>query len=364
MTVVSNNRRGLVLAPLLAALMITAVAATAPAEESGLKLPGGLLVFPDLTVTKLNGASGDEDTFTANPGVDLFFSRDYGKLRLLAELFFDKYEQELERLMVGKQLTPGTSVWGGRFLAPLGYWNTAFHHGTWLQTSISRPGIIEFEDKGGALPMHITGVLAQGDLPVHGASLSWEAGAGLGPKLEAGELEPYDLLDPSDGDRDLAAAVTVTLRRSKRDLSGVGLFAGYWDAERDDSVGGDLRLTVYGGNLMLELDALLLSGALFYVEDKSRDGQFIINSHFTSGYLQAEYSPGSDWTTYARAELASNASESPYLANFPDFVTEGYLAGLRWDFSDRQAFKLEVGDLRRLGTHSRRFMLQWSAQLP
>ena len=27
----------------------------------------------------------------------------------------------------------------GRYHTPINYWNTAFHHGQWLQTTISRP---------------------------------------------------------------------------------------------------------------------------------------------------------------------------------------------------------------------------------
>jgi hypothetical protein len=30
--------------------------------------------------------------------------------------------------------------WAGRFHSPYGYWNTAFHHGAQLQTSLLRPG--------------------------------------------------------------------------------------------------------------------------------------------------------------------------------------------------------------------------------
>jgi hypothetical protein len=33
---------------------------------------------------------------------------------------------------------------------PLGYWNTQFHHGNYLQSSISRPEVARFDARGGA----------------------------------------------------------------------------------------------------------------------------------------------------------------------------------------------------------------------
>jgi len=43
--------------------------------------------------------------------------------------------------------------------------HTAFHHGTWVQTTIDRPRIFEFEDAGGPLPIHNVGVATMGKLP-------------------------------------------------------------------------------------------------------------------------------------------------------------------------------------------------------
>lgn len=364
MSIFTRRCRVLAIPPLLAVLLVTAVAGSAPAEEPQWQLPEGLIVFTDLTMSRLVGRTGDADTFTANPGLDLFYSRDFGKLRFLGEIFLDEMEQELERLMLGRQIAPSTTAWLGRFHSPLGHWNTTFHHGTWLQNSISRPGIIEFEDKGGVLPTHITGLMAQGsvDLPV--AHVSWGAGVGVGPKLDGEELHPYDLLEPSDLDRDLATAASLLFKRNKEAVSGLGFFAGYWDAERDQSIGGDLRLKLYGCNGKLQIENLLLQGAIFYVEDRETNGTGVSQSHFSSGYLQAEHQVDEDWTIYSRVELASNASESNYLTRFTEFVTEGYLGGVRYDLNNHNAIKLEAGDLRRLGTHSRRLMLQWSSRFP
>jgi len=42
-----------------------------------------------------------------------------------------------------------------RYHTPVGYWNTAFHHGAWLQTTISRPDMVRFG--GTFIPVHFVG---------------------------------------------------------------------------------------------------------------------------------------------------------------------------------------------------------------
>jgi hypothetical protein len=57
-------------------------------------------------------------------------------------------------LAVGQQGHPATNVVVGRFHSAIGYSNTAYHHGTWLQTTTGRPLLFQFEDQGGILPIH------------------------------------------------------------------------------------------------------------------------------------------------------------------------------------------------------------------
>ena len=54
------------------------------------------------------------------------------------------YSIEVERAFVRYDFTDAFKVAAGRFHTPVGYWNAAFHHGSWLQTSVSRPEMIKF----------------------------------------------------------------------------------------------------------------------------------------------------------------------------------------------------------------------------
>jgi|HubBroStandDraft_5_1064220.scaffolds.fasta_scaffold16710_2 hypothetical protein len=87
---------------------------------------------------------------------------------------------DLERAQITFMQGPRFSLSAGRTHAMLGYYNTAFHHGTWFQTAIDRPRIFEFEDSGGPLPIHNVGVSAMGALPSGGLGLHWFAEVGNG----------------------------------------------------------------------------------------------------------------------------------------------------------------------------------------
>lgn len=87
---------------------------------------------------------------------------------------------DLERAQLSFTPNDSFSVSAGRTHAMLGYYNTAFHHGTWFQTTIDRPRIFEFEDSGGPLPIHNVGVSAMGKIPSGALGLHWLAEVGNG----------------------------------------------------------------------------------------------------------------------------------------------------------------------------------------
>jgi len=87
---------------------------------------------------------------------------------------------DLERAQISFTPNDKFSISAGRTHAMLGYYNTAFHHGTWFQTTIDRPHIFEFEDSGGPLPIHNVGVSAMGKVPSGKLGLHWFAELGNG----------------------------------------------------------------------------------------------------------------------------------------------------------------------------------------
>ena len=88
------------------------------------------------------------------------------------------FNAEIERMILRFDESDRLKVSFGRYHTPINYWNTAFHHGQWLQTTISRPEMIQFG--GRFLPVHFVGALAEGAVPAGGWNVNYEAGFGNG----------------------------------------------------------------------------------------------------------------------------------------------------------------------------------------
>lgn len=110
------------------------------------------ILFPELNGTARRDVESQEMAIPhgkhplrenqADAALDIFYSADYGRLRVLAEVDIAReVDAEIEHLQAGWLLGSETTAWIGRFHTPLGYWNTQYHHGSYLQTSATRPDI-------------------------------------------------------------------------------------------------------------------------------------------------------------------------------------------------------------------------------
>ena len=88
------------------------------------------------------------------------------------------FNAEVERVIIRYDLNDYFKLSFGRYHTPINYWNTAFHHGQWLQTTISRPEMTQFG--GSFIPVHFVGSLAEGTLPADGLNLNYAVGMGNG----------------------------------------------------------------------------------------------------------------------------------------------------------------------------------------
>lgn len=119
-------------------------------------------------------ADGHNTAFAIGPLGFLSTAELGDSIRTLNEFVIETVDEgtivDLERLWVRWEKN-GFFILGGRMHTDFGYWNTAFHHGAWLQTTVARPRTVGFEDEGGTLPVHSTGMefgyklkLGNGDL--------------------------------------------------------------------------------------------------------------------------------------------------------------------------------------------------------
>jgi hypothetical protein len=103
----------------------------------------------------------------------------------LTELVFEvhpnnEFEEDLERVLLQYSANDYLTLSAGRYHTAIGYYNTAYHHTTWFQTTTDRPFLFRFEDEGGILPSHNVGVSATGQIPSGRLGLHYVAEVGNG----------------------------------------------------------------------------------------------------------------------------------------------------------------------------------------
>ena len=119
-----------------------------------------------------------------------FGARTKGLVELAVEYAPDgSVALDLERLQIGYTVSDAITVWAGRFHTPFGLWNTAFHHGANLQTSITRPRFIDFEDKGGIIPAHSVGLWVNGKTALGAGKVIYDAYVTNGPSIGGRTLD-------------------------------------------------------------------------------------------------------------------------------------------------------------------------------
>ncbi len=88
------------------------------------------------------------------------------------------YDLSVERTIIRYDYNDYFKLSFGKYHTPIGYWNAAFHHGAWLQTTIARPEMVKFG--GTFIPTHFVGVEAEGNIPSGGLGLGYNVGLGNG----------------------------------------------------------------------------------------------------------------------------------------------------------------------------------------
>lgn len=345
-----------------AGLLVLILATPLKAETSG-----DFLLFPALAWRSTSGSDAPhyppEDRWV--PSLNLFATADMERFRFLGEWFLTEDSQEFQRLQLGWRWSEDDTLWLGRFHTPIGYWNSAYHHGTYLQTSISRPGIVEFEGGHGPLPTHLAGLLAEGSTEVGDGAVHYSLGVGAGPLLNS-KLNPFDVASRDDHRRSHngGTVVNVNWRPVAHSRDMFGLFAARTTIGDSTDEFDRTQQTLYGIYTNWHWGKLRLLGAWFQVSNTFK-GIAAPRERFASAYLQAEYALAARTTAFSRFETTANArADSLYLGRFESFVTQRLMGGIRYELSHRQALTAEISAQESFGVRTDRITLQWSAYFP
>jgi len=315
--------------------------------------------------------NGIEDRVTA----DFMYTYNNDRFRFLAEYVWSDEESELERLQAAWSIDDQTMLWFGRFHTISNYWATEFHHGQFMQTSISRPGLEDWEDESGPLPSHITGAWLEHEFSVNDQSvLSFGLAAGLAPIFAGQQLEPFDFFSP-DSAHDLAFSARLIYRPDILSANQIGFAVSHNDisVESDSSPNlvdlNAIRQMTFGVFANWSWESWRLLTNWVYLDIEMQYNNQNVPDDFVMGYLQGEYEVQEDWTVFGRTELADGEDNSLYLQLLPAVIVHRNMLGVRWDFADSHGLTLEIADTGTQGEnfehdHFKELRVQWSAVFP
>ena len=334
------------------------------------------LLFPSVeTFDSQDHSSPDRNDSFVRPSISVLYSYSGKRFRVLGEYLWSSTEAELERLKFGWQAGDNTMWWFGRFHSTAKFWTSEYHHGQFMQTSITRPSVEEWEDESGPIPSHVTGLSFEHTSPrANETAMNYGLSVGMAPKFVKDRLSPYDMLDP-ESDHGLSYNARLAYRPSIFSDKQIGLLVGWNDINVDpDSSPAltdlndieQLTISVFAdwswGDWRVLANAVQFDNTLNYSTGK-------VDDEFLAGYLQLEYKTSDDWTVFGRVDSSSGEDNSPYLSMLPEFISHRHMLGVRWDFHDIQSLAMEVADASWQGDFSshdsfKEIRFQWSAVFP
>ena len=326
-------------------------------------------IFPFATYSRLTGASSTntEDKESLGRGADLFGLISHNDWRVLGEVLVDDTEADLERLQFGRWVTDNTLLWMGRYHTPTAYWDMVYHHSPYLQTSISRPGIMEYEDDGGVLATHIWGLLADHTITKGNKEWQLEFGIGAAPSMTPTQLEPIAALNPKTVKGRLAAEFMASYMPDVFSTNEMGVFASNMELPGSRADVNHVHQTQAGAFVSWSIGQLRTISSIFAVHSNVSFSTGVDKAHtFYSGYFHLEYQLFPRWRPYVRYEGSINTKDDPYISLFPNGIANSRIvSGLRFDVTTHQGITLEATRVESMNTHHyNQFMLQWSAMFP
>ena len=271
-----------------------------------------------------------------------------GNVKTLIELNFGvasngETEADLERAQIGYTFSDQLTLWLGRFHSPFGYWNMAFHHGAQIQTSILRPRMLDFEDDGGILPVHTTGVWGTGSLRLAQGKLVYHLYAGNGTRIANGALDP----NPAGDDNGNKVAGFGLGYRFAGGLDGLavgvnGLRQTAVAYDATDSPLSRTRLGLLGSYAVYDNDGWEVIGEVYRFRNVDLSGGSGTHGSWT-GYAQVAHTFMERWVPYYRFEKASlDQTDNYFLAQANGRSYSRHVLGMRYNADPRAALKFEL----------------------
>lgn len=331
---------------------------TAPESEQT-QSEGGMSDRMDLSKTllrirgfgdiSLHGDTVKGDTTSFSLGqLDLFVTSDVSdKFRFLSEIVFEagpnnfygaiggsenSFGVDIERYLLQYSYNDYLNISAGRGHTAIGYYNTAYHHSTWLQTTTGRPFLFDFEDHGGILPIHIVGATASGLIPSGALGLHYVAEIGNGRESRNPLEEPVQNEVDDQNHKAFNLAVFARPEAIHGFQTGFSIYRDVLVPPNSPRV----------GETILAAHAVLIRPKYEWLSEAVLDRHALIGTSSTFNtpgfYTQVSRQFGS-YRPYFRYQYLNVANDEPV---FPDVaLRHGPSLGLRFDASESVALKFQ-----------------------
>ena len=309
------------------------------AMSEGMDLNKTLLRIRGFSDVTLHGSNlkGDHTSFSLGQ-VDLFVTSDVSeKLKFLSEVVFEagrdnSFGVDIERLLLTYSFGDILNVGVGRFHSAIGYYNTAYHHSTWLQTTTGRPFLFQFEDQGGILPIHNVGMTASGRIPSGALGLHYVAEVGNGRTSRAREFEQVQNVLDENNRKSVNFAVFARPEAVRGLQAGLSIYRDLLAPLNSPRIGE----TIFAAHAVyVGLSFEWLNEALLLRHAPQGTSRVFDTPGF---YTQISKRFGS-YRPYVRYQYVNASQSEPVFSDVG--LRHGPSVGLRYDLSDFVALKLQ-----------------------
>jgi hypothetical protein len=244
----------------------------------------------------------------------------------------NSFKAEPERVLLEYSLNDYFNLSLGRYHTAIGYYNTAYHHSSWLQTTTGRPFLFAFEDDGGILPVHTVGVSASGEIPSGSLGLHYVLEAGNGRASRSPLSEPVQ----NEVDESNRKAINFAIFARPDRMQGLQVgFSGYRDVLYPAN-SAKIGETIVDGYAVLARRNFEWLNEGLVIRHALQGAPHVLD---TPGFYSQFSERFGSYRPYFRYQYVNAPSDDPI---FPDVgLRSGPSVGVRYDANESVALKLQ-----------------------
>jgi hypothetical protein len=275
----------------------------------------------------------------------LLTARINDKASVLSEIVFgeqdaQKFGVDLERVLLKYDYNDHLRMSFGRYHTGIGYYNTAFHSGSWLQTTADRPLIMEFAEDGGVLPTQAVGFSFTGSIPSGRLDLNYIVEYGSSDTVRP-DLTNNKLEDENNGNH-----VNVGVFARPESIPGLQIGGSiYHDRISDFTRGPSVRLgqTIVNGHIVYIRHGIEFLNEGFLIRHAYEQSSAVYNMPAFYSQISKQFGRIRPFFRYQYI----NANQGGFLEDVA--LRHGPSFGARYDFNDLVAFKAQLDHTLRKG---------------